>query len=593
VEFRGAGESGWKQGLPLVRIGGEHVYRQREHLDYTVPDGFAGSIFNLQPGTEYECRFHLADPDGVTGQTDHTVRVKTRSEPRPFEGGRKLHVYHPDHRGPRQEPSFTSLLEAYYGAGLGDWSVVWERRAQPGDTILMHAGLYKPERLNYVDPMMTPFDGTMSLTLKGTPEKPITIKAAGDGEVIFDGAGNHRLFDVMASRYHIFDGLTIRNTDVAIFAGQKEVIGAVGLAVKNCRFEQVGFGVWTEFAGSSDFYIADNLFLGRDDRFRLIGWTGPMWASAGAYGSHLLTSYYAIKVYGPGHVIAHNAIAYFHDGIGISTYGTPPQDPDRRASSIDIAYNDLHMFNDDFVETDGGVHNVRVMNNRGVNAAQGGYSSQPVFGGPVYFIGNILYHVPTGVAFKFSAKPAGLFVYHNTIIGEQVLREPSANMHFRNNLFLGRDTPGRGIMTWANGTDAFSSDYNGFRPNKGVIEQYSWLAPGAGQRLYEPRNEDWKRFATLAEFRAATQQEIHGIEVDYGDFERLSPPDPANRHAVYHALDLNFRLKTTSKAVDAGVSLPTVNDGFNGRAPDLGALEVGKPDPCYGPRWLKGQPFYR
>ena len=162
--------------------------------------------------------------------------------------------------------------------------------------------------------MMTPFDGTMSLTLKGTPEKPITIKAAGDGEVIFDGAGNHRLFDVMASQHHIFDGLTIRNTDVAIFAGQKEVLGAVGLTVKNCRFENVGFGVWTEYAGSSDFYIADNLFLGRDDRFRLIGWTGPLWASAGPYGSHLLTSYYAIKVYGPGHVIAHNAIAYFHDG---------------------------------------------------------------------------------------------------------------------------------------------------------------------------------------------------------------------------------------------------------------------------------------
>jgi hypothetical protein len=69
--------------------------------------------------------------------------------------------------------------------------------------------------------------------------------------------------------------------------------------------------------------------------------------------------------------------------------------------------------NDDFIETDSGVHNVRVMNNRGVNAAQGGYSSQPVFGGPVYFIGNVLYHVPTGVSFKFSAKPGGLFVYHN------------------------------------------------------------------------------------------------------------------------------------------------------------------------------------
>jgi len=593
VTYRVVGEPGWRQALPLVRIGGENVYRRREHLDYTVPDGFAGSILNLQADTEYECRFELTDPDGADGRTDHTVRVKTRREPQPSKEGRTLHVYTLDYQGPRQEPSFSSLLEAYYGAGLGDWNVVWERRAQPGDTILMHAGLFKSDRLNYVDDMMTPFDGSMSLTLKGTREKPITIKAAGDGEVVFDGAGNHRLFDVMASQHHIFDGLTIRNTDVGIFAGQKEVIGAVGLTVKNCRFENVGFGVWTEYAGSSDFYIADNLFLGRDDRFRLIGWTGRMWASAGPYGSHSLTSYYAIKVYGPGHVIARNAIAYFHDAIGISTYGTPPQDPERRASSIDIYNNDMHMLNDDFVETDGGVHNIRVMNNRGVNAAQGGYSAQPVFGGPAYFIGNILYHVPSGVAFKFSAKPAGLFVYHNTIIGEQAIRDPSSNMHYRNNLFLGRDTPGRGTMAWANATDVFSSDYNGFRPNKGVREQFSWLAPGTGQRLYEPKAEDWKTFATLADFRAATMQEAHGVEVDFDDFVNLIPPDPAGRHAVYHAMDLDFRLKPNGKAVDAGVPIPTVNDGFTGRAPDLGALEFGKPAPRYGPTWLKGQPFYR
>ena len=509
------------------------------------------------------------------------------------QGGRTLHVYPPDHKGDRIEPSFTGILQAYYGAGMGDWSVVWERRAQPGDTLLVHAGLYRPERLNYVDPLMAPFDGSMSLTLKGTPEKPITIKAAGDGEVVFDGDGNHRFFDVMASKYHIFDGLTIRNTDVAIFAGQKEVTGAVGLTVKNCRFEQVGFGVWTEYAGSSDFYIADNLFLGREDRYRLIGWTGPLWASVGPYGSHQLRSYYAVKVYGQGHVIAHNAVAYFHDGIAISTYGTPEKDPELRASAIDIYNNDIHVSNDDFVETDGGVHNIRVFNNRGVNAAQGGYSSQPVFGGPAYFYRNILYHVPTGVAFKFSAKPAGLFVWHNTIIGEQSGGDPSANMHYRNNLFLGRDTPGRGIMRWANSTPAYSTDYNGYRPNKGVKDQYAWFAPAAGQVAYEARKEQWKTFATLAEFREGTGQETHGVEVDFDIFERLVPPDPDKRHAIYHAMDLNFRLRPGSKAVDAGAPIAGVNDGFTGKAPDLGALELGAPEPKYGPRWLTWQPFYR
>jgi hypothetical protein len=599
VRFRMSGDSAWREGLPLVRVGGERVFRQREGLEYAVPHGFAGSILNLQPDTEYECRFVLSDPDGVTGQTTHTVRVRTRGEPQSYEGGRTLHVYPPDYFGPRQEPSFTGVLEAYYGAGLGDWNVVWERRAQPGDTLLLHAGLYKPERWNYVDPMATPFDGLMSLTLKGTPERPITIKAAGDGEVVIDGDGNQRLFDVMASRYHIFEGLTFRNTDIAIFAGQKEVAGAVGLTVRNCRFENVGAGVWTEYAGSSDFYIADNLFLGREDRFRLVGWGGvprrpggPSW-TAPLYGSHWLTSYYAIKVYGPGHVIAHNAIAYFHDGIGISTYGTPEADPERRASSIDIYNNDIHVCNDDFIETDGGVHNIRVFRNRGVNAAQGGYSSQPVFGGPAYFYRNLLYHVPTGVAFKFSAKPAGLFVWHNTIIGEHRAGDTSSNMHFRNNLFLGRDTPGQGILVLGNATAGNTSDYNGYRPNRGVQDQYRVFLPSGTTPVYQAAKEDWRSFDSLSALRAATGLEQHSIEVDYDIFASLRPPDPAERYAVYHAMDLNFALKPGSLAVDAGQRIPTVNDDHSGSAPDLGALEAGQPEPHYGPRWLTWRPFYR
>ncbi|HYZ84235.1 MAG TPA: hypothetical protein VE621_07520, partial [Bryobacteraceae bacterium] len=52
AEYRKVGEPSWRPALPLVRIGGEKVFRRRENLDYTVPDGFAGSILNLQPDTE-------------------------------------------------------------------------------------------------------------------------------------------------------------------------------------------------------------------------------------------------------------------------------------------------------------------------------------------------------------------------------------------------------------------------------------------------------------------------------------------------------------------------------------------------------------
>lgn len=593
VRFRKTGTDAWRPALPLLRIGGERVYRTRESMTYTVPDGFAGSILNLEAATSYECEFTLKDPDGVTGQARQRVTVSTRAEPKPYTGGRVLHVYPPDHEGPRQEPSFTGLKQAYYGLGTGDWTAVRMKKAQPGDVILVHAGLYRSERLNYVDPLSAPFTGSWSLSLKGTAEKPITIKGAGDGEAIFDGAGNHKLFDVMATQHHIFEGLTFRNTEVVFFAGEKEVMGAVALTVRNCRFEDIGAGIWTESADSRDFFISDNLFLGREDQMRLIGWNQAGLRTAGIYPSHQLRSFFAVKVYGPGHIIRHNAVAYFHDAICISTYGPPDSDPEHRASAIDIYNNDIHLSNDDFIESDGGAHNIRVFQNRGVNAAHNGYSAQPMFGGPVYFYRNLLYQVPAGGAFKFNAKPAGILAYHNTLIGEQTARDSYSNAHFRNNLFMGRDTPNRGVMTWANATENYSSDYNGFRPNRNVRNQYAWLAPAAGKNAYEPQEGEWRNFATLAEFREATGQEAHGVELDYDVFEDLKPADPAQRHRVYHAMDLNFRLKAGGKAIDAGVVLPTMNDNFTGRAPDLGALEFGQPEIHYGPRWITWNPFYR
>lgn len=44
------------------------------------------------------------------------------------------------------------------------------------------------------------------------------------------------------------------------------------------------------------------------------------------------------------------------------------------------------------------------------------------------------------------------------------------------------------------------------------------------------------------------------------------------------------RLRPDSSAVDAGLVIPNVTDGFAGEAPDLGAYEAGAPLPHYGPR---------
>jgi hypothetical protein len=374
---------------------------------------------------------------------------------------------------------------------------------------------------------------------------------------------------------------------VAFWAGLKDVLGSKGLTVRNCRIENVGIGVNAQYAGSKDFYIADNVFLGRDDPYRVLGWAGP-----DIYGAHELKSYYAVKVYGSGHVVCHNAVAYFHDGISVSTHGTPEKEQELKAVAIDIYNNDIHVTGDDFIETDGGVHNIRVMRNRGINAAHTGLSAQPVFGGPAYFIRNVVYHAPT--ALKFMAKPAGLIVYHNTIIAENRNTQTFSNAHFRNNLFLGMDAPGRAISAFPNATSYSSYDYDGYRPNRGTGDPYIWIAPQKGQlRDYAISVRNAQRFKTLTELTAATGQEAHGVELDYDIFENVRPPDPRAPHAVYHAADFDFRLKAGGKAVDAGVRLSNVNDDFTGQAPDLGAYEIGKPLPVYGPRTRAAQRFYR
>src|SRR6478736_5494138 len=141
VFYRKKGEQAWKEGLPLLRLDHERI--NENALQYIVPNMFAGSIFDLEPGTDYECRLVLADPDGVDGKAENIVAVHTRPEPKPAAGGNVYHVYPPGFSGQKQQPAFTGLLGAYYtGSSGADYFNAYPPRVKPGDTILVHAGVY-------------------------------------------------------------------------------------------------------------------------------------------------------------------------------------------------------------------------------------------------------------------------------------------------------------------------------------------------------------------------------------------------------------------------------------------------------------------
>ncbi|MEP6962851.1 MAG: hypothetical protein ABI995_12285 [Acidobacteriota bacterium] len=90
----------------------------------------------------------------------------------------------------------------------------------------------------------------------------------------------------------------------------------------------------------------------------------------------------------------------------------------------------------------------------------------------------------------------------------------------------------------------------------------------------------------MLKFMKTTRILIVGV-LDYDIFvkvPKLDAQDISSLQKMYKADDLDFRLKSGSAAIDRGAPLPTITDGFAGRAPDLGALELGQTPPHYGPR---------
>jgi hypothetical protein len=141
------------------------------------------------------------------------------------------------------------------------------------------------------------------------------------------------------------------------------------------------------------------------------------------------------------------------------------------------------------------------------------------------------------------------------------------------------------ITTYTNYT---SSDYNGFRPNAGVADSFEWNTPAFGTAADFEKTPLVRHFKTLRDYSEAAGQDKHSVLVDYDVFRNVRMPDASDPQRLYRTADYDFRLKPGSVAVDAGIELPSITDGFSGKAPDLGAYESDQPLPHYGSRLLSG-----
>ena len=399
--------------------------------------------------------------------------------------------------------------------------------AQAGDVLLLHAGVYP---------------GTWTVTKSGEAGRPIVWRGAGDGEAVIDGGGAERAISTNQMRYVHFEGLSVRNARWGVVAHE-----ANNIVIRRCRFYDIenAFTATRDDPHMRDFFIADNTVDGRC--------TWPR--SKGIEPNE------GFELAGEGHVVCYNRIRGCADGVSIRQ-GEP-------SGAIDIYRNEISECTDDGIELDYGEQNVRCFRNRLTNCYQG-ISTQPFHGGPGYIVRNAMYNIGLET-FKLHNGVSGILAFHNTSVKEGMALivwtgESVSNTVFRNNLFIG--TTGNYAMELTSPMRDCDFDYDGFG--------------GTGFTLFAKWNE--ARYATLEAAQKSGKLEAHGAWVDPAACFATGVEPPAELARQYDVFVNDLRLADTSEAADKGEVLPNVNDGFAGKAPDLGAYELGAELERCGPR---------
>ncbi|MFN0103588.1 MAG: right-handed parallel beta-helix repeat-containing protein [Bryobacteraceae bacterium] len=477
-----------------------------ERVDWkALPRQFAGSLFDLRPGIAYEYELNIADPDGFA-QTIFGI-ANTRPLPAPAANPRTVSA-----------TSVASLQAAVAGA-------------QPGDVITLKAGVYSIPSLIVAN--------------SGTASNPITIRGASADKTILDGQNcDCNVIEVWGSYIRI-ESMTLRNA----FQGLRYFGASTGNQFTRNIVANVEKGINSQ-AGQTSFLIADNQFSGRV-------------AFAPPYSE--LPDSYAIQILGSHHILAHNQITGFFDGIRLFGGGN---------RNVDIYGNDFVFVADDGIELDDSDGNNRVQRNRISNSSTG-VSTQPVAGGPAYILRNIVIN-PNTEQIKFHANsgppprsPSGVYVYQNTFVSPNRALTmgaalPGYDSHFRNNIFTG--TVGGSAVGWDGPMYGLSFNYDGYHP---------------GGRAYWNWQGAYVDYPNVAAMVAGGVVESQGLALSDNVFLGGLTAPPGFNLYVPPQLPL---LSPGGNGVNAGLTMSNINDYFTGAGADLGALESGCPPPLFGPR---------
>ena len=521
VRYRQTGDSTWLTAHPLLRI---HPEWNTSGAPVEPVDAFAGTIFDLAPGTSHDVEVTLTPPTGEP----QTLETVASTRPLPPAAG-------------------TSTVQGTTADSLQD---LFDSLA-PGDVLELQAGTYDADGLQ--------------LQVSGTETEPIVIRGADRDAVVLRSATGH-VIQVLESSHVIVENLTIEGSGVdsgtdassqavSFWDGAlQEFVTFRDLAIRGV---DMGIVAW----GTVNSILVYNCTLRGNNQW-----------NADFIETNLTWNDDGIRLPGEGNCAFNNTLHGFGDSFAV-TDGV-------FSAAVYYYRNRIEMTGDDSFEGDYGTRNLAFYDNHITNAAIL-LSLDPLWGGPLYCFRNVIVNTIRG-PFKLNNQNSGFLIYSNTVVRTEGTTEwgfvqydngELRNFSYRNNILVYHGA-GNLMALESGGIDPVDFTHNGWYPDGDI-----WWSGSGGS--FSSLAEAYAGLpATQPVFGASTQRHEGDIVLEQEPFETAVPlgSDHLTQITTLYVPTLNG----SSAARNAGTEIPNITDGFSGAAPDMGAIISGRSTPAWG-----------
>jgi hypothetical protein len=523
VRYREAAGGEWAVAHPLLRV---HPEWTNGEAPVAPVDAFAGTIFDLAPGTGYVVELTLEVP----GEDPQSLGVEVSTRALPPAAGAATVTAMP---GDDLQAIFDSLA--------------------PGDVLELAEGTYDVDEL--------------FLNSAGTADAPIFIRGVSRSGVILDDPSGH-IVQLQGASHVVFENFTMQGAGVdsgtdassqgfSFWDGaQQDSVTIRGLDILGVDMGIVAWGP------TRSLLVYDNVLQGNNE-----------WEAA-FLDSNLTWNDDGIRVPGEGNAVFENTLNGFGDCFAV-TSGV-------HSSAVYFYRNRITMTGDDAFEGDYSTRNIGFYDNYITNSATF-VSLDPLYGGPLYAFRNVAINTFRG-PFKLNNTNSGFLFYNNTIVRTegstgwgwvQFNNGELRNWSYRNNLLVYRG--GDQLMAVeSGGCDPIDFTHNAWYPDGSIW----WSSTGASYGSLTEAIAGAGQPATSPVFGDSTLRHEHDVVSDADPF--ATAIELGASHLTLMTTTEAPALATDATPKHAGIAIPNVTDGFTGDAPDIGAIMEGRTPPQWG-----------